>query len=305
MIELHQALKELKSQLAIGRLEVKNLKATNADIILDEQEIEEALYVARQVKRWAMEEAEVERKKQAALNEYNRPWKATDLFQFVQHRAISEYGFSAGLGKDGKPVFEIDKHNMKTFEALSYYFTNDPEFEKMDSEWKLNKGICLFGNVGLGKSLIMNLFSRNKRQCFRMVSCLDIAAEYVNQDKEIGGEQAIEKFSTLFPETFHDKRVFYQRHSGLCLDDLGTEGVKVNFGNRLNVLEKVLLTRYSHKHVYGFENTHVTTNLTEDEIASMYGTRVLSRFREMFNVIPLVGYDRRSGMPEGQQVTSG
>ncbi len=45
--------------------------------------------------------------------------------------------------------------------------------------------------------------------------------------------------------------------------------------------------------VMPFWYTHVTTNLSGDQIEENYGTRVRSRMREMFNMIILPGEDRR------------
>ena len=56
-------------------------------------------------------------------------------------------------------------------------------------------------------------------------------------------------------------------------------------------MEQILLNRYDNNLPFKF--THITTNKSVDEIEQMYGTRVRSRMKEMFNMIVLDGKDRR------------
>ena len=69
-----------------------------------------------------------------------------------------------------------------------------------------------------------------------------------------------------------------------CFDDLGIEGNLKYYGNECNVMAEILLSRYdlfvSQKII-----THITTNLSASEIEELYGNRIRSRMREMFNLI--------------------
>ena len=77
--------------------------------------------------------------------------------------------------------------------------------------------------------------------------------------------------------------------------DTATQGIAekdvISYGDRINLMEELMLDRYDNK--IPFDQTHITTNLTVDEIESRYGTRVRSRMREMFNLIELHGSDMR------------
>jgi len=70
----------------------------------------------------------------------------------------------------------------------------------------------------------------------------------------------------------------------ICFDDLGTESNLKYFGNECNVMAEILLSRYdlfiSHSLL-----THLTTNLSATEIEKMYGNRLRSRLRAMFNLL--------------------
>jgi DNA replication protein DnaC len=104
-----------------------------------------------------------------------------------------------------------------------------------------------------------------------MKSCRDISFEFI-QD----GYSVILKYSR---QAFvQDKPKMY------CFDDLGTENNLKYFGNECNVMTEILLSRYDH-FVSRQMITHITTNLTSSEIESLYGTRVRSRMKEMFNLV--------------------
>ena len=91
-------------------------------------------------------------------------------------------------------------------------------------------------------------------------------------------------------------------YAGLCLDDIGTEDVKVNYGNRKSVIGDIIEQRYSIiekledpdniKNNCG-DLLHATTNLSSPQLVEYYGGRVTSRMREIFNFIELPGNDRR------------
>lgn len=64
----------------------------------------------------------------------------------------------------------------------------------------------------------------------------------------------------------------------------GLESPAGYYGVTYNVMAEVLLSRYdlfvSHKML-----THVTTNLNSEELEGIYGNRIRSRMREMFNLL--------------------
>ena len=67
-------------------------------------------------------------------------------------------------------------------------------------------------------------------------------------------------------------------------DDLGLENIMNYYGNNCSVMAEILLSRYDLFHGFGML-THLTTNLNSKEIETMYGIRVRSRMREMFNLV--------------------
>lgn len=69
-----------------------------------------------------------------------------------------------------------------------------------------------------------------------------------------------------------------------CFDDLGVENNLKFYGNECNVMAEILLSRYDLFISHGML-THITTNLNSSEIEDLYGNRVRSRLRSMFNLI--------------------
>jgi DNA replication protein DnaC len=131
----------------------------------------------------------------------------------------------------------------------------------------LTKGILLTGPVGCGKTTLMTLLPAFMYpfQKYPVKNTREIAAEF-HKD----GFEAIQKYSS--------------RHKPLCLDDLGVEHNIKHFGNECNTIGEILLERYD-LHVNHGVITHATTNLNADELEEIYGIRVRSRLRSMFNLV--------------------
>lgn len=177
------------------------------------------------------------------------------------------------------------------FELLCHYFSNDPRFTELAiaagiPNPDLRKGILLSGTVGNGKTTMMRLFAVNQRQVFWLKSASEVANTWLR-----GGEEAISVFYEPNQLPVNDVDNFYQPYAALCLDDCGTEDVKNHFGNRVNVIGQIIESRY-YKGATG-SWLHITTNLNSEQLKEFYGPRVISRLREVVNLIELKGGDRR------------
>lgn len=179
--------------------------------------------------------------------------------------------------------FKVDDNNKVILWDLCLYFTED-ERCRLDTK----KGILLWGSVGCGKTTLMNFLRFNQSNSFAVISVRKISNEYVQH-----GVGSIAKYKVLLPSTDHNA-TFGQKEIGICFDDLGTEVDKKHFGNESNVMAEIILDRYD-KHNILHGKTHITTNLSADEIGERYGDRVASRCKEMFNILtfPINSPDRR------------
>jgi len=178
------------------------------------------------------------------------------------------------------PDFVIDAQNHEIFKLLCWYYTNDLEFEK--AGYRLDKGIALIGPVGCGKTTLLRGFAVNPKNPYGIVSCRKVADDYslTSQDKKSeGGARVIKHYSGLLEV---NPREFWG-HSmiGFGFDDLGTESIAKHFGNEKNVMADIILNRNDVDQLKG--KTHLTSNLSADDVEAFYGPRVRSRLRGMFN----------------------
>jgi len=251
-------------------------------IDLTEDEIREAMIWAKRKKSAILEQKERDR-----IAEQNRKIFTEKGWTYEQTRSFMLY--RAETLFEGK--FILDDHNELVFNLLCHYFSKSKEFLALAPELKINnpsldKGIFLAGNFGVGKTWLMSLFRKNNRQVFHVEQAKDISISYQH-----GGEEAIERHKVIIKNAFNDPAVFFQQHSGLCIEDIGAEDVKNNYGNKVNVIGDIIEARYVNKLMGVW--LHGTTNLTVKQFEQFYGGRVTSRLREQVNFIELSGPDRR------------
>jgi len=168
--------------------------------------------------------------------------------------------------------FRIHQEDHELISKLLAYILKD-EGICMKNDISLKKGILLTGPVGCGKTTLMTLirFFQSGDNRYIVKSCRDVNFEFIQE-----GYSVIMKYGK---QAFNqDKPKMY------CFDDLGTENNLKYFGNECSVMTEILLSRYD-MFVSGQMITHITTNLNSSEIESIYGIRVRSRMREMFNLV--------------------
>jgi DNA replication protein DnaC len=184
------------------------------------------------------------------------------IYDFMRTmKYLSDYG-QKRFGSD----FRILRINKTILKKLMVYAIRDGENCKkygVDPD----KGILLVGTIGCGKTSLMQLFNLitypNRKYIVKPTR--SIAGEFLQN-----GYTALHKYGNT--ETIY------------CFDDLGIEQNMKHFGNESNVMAEILLSRYDLLRTRGII-THATTNLNANELEKLYGNRVRSRLREMFNLI--------------------
>lgn len=179
----------------------------------------------------------------------------------------------------GKKFIVPDIEKPIVFALLAWMLKDD--LVALEMGFDLKKGILLSGPIGCGKTTlfkIMQTFTASIQK-FGIVSTRQVTSEFMQS-----GYQVLENYSKGYFS--HDSR----KPKVYCFDDLGVETSSKYYGNDCNVMAEILLTRYDLFKEQGLI-THVTTNLSADELESAYGNRLRSRMREMFN---LFGYDENS-----------
>jgi DNA replication protein DnaC len=252
-------------------------------IELTPHEMDEAILWRKQKK-----EKELELQRLQKIAEQNRRNLTGNQWSYEQTKSFMLYRASQIFTE--KP-FVLDPSNQLVFELLCYYFSSDVNFLSLATNVgidnpSLEKGLCLAGVFGVGKSWMVKLFQKNQRQVYFIRNAKQIAKEY-----QMDGAIASEQYENKFKNPVNDSSLFYQPFSGLCIDDLGTEDIKNSYGNKSNVIGDLIELRYSKGNTGPL--LHATTNFTSDQIEAYYGPRVRSRMREIFNFIELPGNDRR------------
>lgn len=240
------------------------------DIELTEQETNEALLKARRDKSARIKTEEY----------WNEVKKEPQYKRFDVHM-IKSFALSK------MPEFIVDSITDPILNMLACYFSEDKFFEQ--NGLSLKKGLALFGGVGVGKTTLMGLFQENHVQSYTVIPCIKLANKYTDE-----GPEGIERYFSSIKIPVNGNR-FGNRELGICFDDLGTETIPAkHFGNDKNVMAELILSRYENRNI-PLNQTHITTNLTVDEIEQKYGTRVKDRMREMFNMIefPIDAKSRR------------
>lgn len=286
-----QSVGEVISKAQLQPLSLKEVLESYNHITLTDDEMIEAIIGAKIKKEEELRLLVLRDRERANREMQSKLWDNTVIKSFMLKRAEEIF--------DGK--FIIDEPNEKFFELLCCYFTGDNEFVKIATQNEienpsLSKGLLIAGNFGTGKTWMMKLFAKNARQTYWIRSAKEIAQGYLNSGKKRSDGSFEDKkipieFIELFQNAVNDAAVFYQPLSGLCIDDLGSESKKNNFGNIMNVVGDLIEERYYNKN-YGLF-LHATTNLSSEELKEFYGERVTSRMREIFNFIELPGNDRR------------
>ena len=172
---------------------------------------------------------------------------------------------------------------------LISYFTKSADFEAINPNYSLDKGLFLRGGIyGSGKTMSLKLFSENPYfwrdgvtfesgyAIGNINSCINIENEYLQY-----GFEGINK---------------YKRRNIITLDDLMQESREVQrYGEgRKNIIRDVLRARYELQQNYGVK-THATSNeLGIETFIDTYGGDVVSRFSEMFNDIVSEGESKRN-----------
>ncbi|WP_207420218.1 AAA family ATPase [Desertivirga brevis] len=188
------------------------------------------------------------------------------------------------INQNGSDLFrkryKVDKKDYNpVYKLVVYHYRDQQHAEELGID--LRKGLLTVGPVGCGKTSLMQILQHMKiiDKPYQIVSVRDVCMKFTEKGFSVIREYGAtaQKQAPIF-----------------CFDDLGCEPNTRFFGAQTNVMKEILLSRYDLFMQKGVP-THVTTNLSASELESMYGSRVRSRLREMFNqiVFPADSYDKR------------
>jgi hypothetical protein len=168
--------------------------------------------------------------------------------------------------------------------------TIDNFSEAMSKFSEPGKGIGIFGQPGVGKTTIIRFLRMSSdagyisAKGFEKVTVRDIVTNFKQYGSEVFSRLKLDAGSRI----------------NICIDDLGRDnGMRMLYGDRVNVLADILESRYDAYIDYGLL-THFTTNFNEEELQKLYDPNgILSnwgRLCEMCNF--LVIEDKNFRIPE-------
>lgn len=213
----------------------------------------------------------------------------TDEKIYNQHANLLVECGNLMLAKEFKK-FVVDDKNKKVLRFLTYYFNNCKLAEEVfpNKNYKIHKNIMLSGEVGAGKSMIMQVFSKyleltNNPNRFFNLSTTQMVNYYKlhnHLDKYTYNEEGSKNFEG--------------NPVNVCLNDIGLQ-THVNFGTDT----KILTIDFFHARNEIWANhgkfAHTTTNLTKKELMKYYEDeygRIEDRFKT-YNNIEVSGNSRR------------
>ncbi len=192
--------------------------------------------------------------------------------------------------KEQKRKYILDDNNREVLKFLLYYFNGCELAESVfpGKDYKCSKNILLCGEVGVGKTLMMQVFSRyleltGNPRAFKNVSVTQMI-NYYKLNSHLDRYTFNEEGSTRFEGKPYN----------ICLNDIGLQTHQY-FGTDTKVMICEFL--YARNDIWQQQGKfgHLTTNLSPKELKAYfednYG-RIIDRFKT-YNVIHLTGKTRR------------
>lgn len=181
---------------------------------------------------------------------------------FIQKRGREMYRSNFSLYEEDYDVI---------YKLLIYFLNHELEAQRLGID--LHKGLHITGPIGCGKTSLLNVmrYVPKPDRFYNMKPCRDISFEFIQDGYEVIDRYTRMSYTNMRPKVY-------------CFDDLGSENNIRYYGNNCNVLGEILTSRYD---LFMSSNmiTHITTNLSASELESLYGNRLRSRQREMFNLV--------------------
>jgi len=185
----------------------------------------------------------------------------------------------------GKDFIKTD-NTLSNLKVLLYYFAQDPRFFESEllitklSEPSFEKGLLIVGDFGIGKTAIMETFSKVFKSTPKGFRCTTANKVIDDYEKCENSSQKSDFWNRLTLGTIY-------------FDDVKTERIANNYGN-LNIFKDVIEKRYSSNRL-----TFITCNYKSgaegdinqalEEFGELYGGRVYDRLFAMFNIIEFGG----------------
>lgn len=192
----------------------------------------------------------------------------------IRNHSFDSFSTSLYSDKIDKEKYHFNispRDNMENIKKIAQKFINN--FDNPDE-----KNLLFTGNTGLGKTFLS--------QC--------IANELLKRNKTVLYQTAPIMINSIIDYRMGKKTSFDLLNNILnvdllVIDDLGTEGMNsMKFSELFSVLNSRLLNQKDH-----ITKTIISTNLSLNNLAEMYGERIISRLVGSYNICVFFGDDIR------------
>ena len=184
-----------------------------------------------------------------------------------------------------EPKFDVEKAARRVLNSIFAWIWKRDDLNALGLDYE--KGLFLYGPLGRGKSMTLQAMRQymnsvaNRydfmREDYRLKAWWKTASELANIYAADGQPALIQ---------------YADPYVNLVIDEFGREPNPASYyGTKMNVLQFVLQLRYDHRRT---SVTHITTNMTLDDLEPRYGDYVADRCKEMFNFIEFEGDSLRS-----------
>jgi DNA replication protein DnaC len=149
------------------------------------------------------------------------------------------------------------------------------------------KGLCLIGDTGRGKTFAFRIMKR------LLATRIFEAETLVDRWQIYGPHNRKEIYKELTGHYPHHERLEIARNWRDCIiDDIGTEPILNEFGTKREVIDSIIQRRTREFEEFG-ARTHISTNLSLNQLQERYGKRFVSRLNQICHIVVLKGEDRR------------
>ena len=184
-----------------------------------------------------------------------------------------------------EPKFDVEKAARRVLNSIFAWIWKRDDLNALGLDYE--KGLFLYGPLGRGKSMTLQAMRQymnsvaNRydfmREDYRLKAWWKTASELANIYAADGQPALIQ---------------YADPYVNLVIDEFGREPNPASYyGTKMNVLQFVLQLRYDHRRT---SVTHITTNMTLDDLEPRYGDYVADRCKEMFNFIEFEGDSLRT-----------
>lgn len=175
----------------------------------------------------------------------------------------------------------LDLNNQNYIYNQIYYYLTQNRLGAFNFE----KGLFLTGDIGTGKTTILNIIQSTLILLYREESFR------INNYSVTNRLVSARRLTDLFAQGDYSTLESISNSQILFIDEIGREEIANNYGYKKNVISDLIADRYQnkYKHIYTF----FSTNLDQTQFVERYGIYTFDRLKEMCNFYKMGGQSLR------------